>query len=82
MLPPSLCDEVRNDKRLTFTGFIDRVCFARQKCLESVLQLTTTRQQWLTRYSGLSVLQDGLKWEIIQEALRKNLNQELGMYFL
>ncbi|KXH40775.1 P450 monooxygenase [Colletotrichum simmondsii] len=25
MLPPSLCDEVRNDKRLTFTGFIDRV---------------------------------------------------------
>ncbi|KAK6222459.1 P450 monooxygenase [Colletotrichum tabaci] len=57
MLPPSLCDEVRNDKRLTFTGFIDR--------------------QWLTRYSGLSVLQDGLKWEIIQEALRKNLNQEL-----
>ncbi|KXH67755.1 P450 monooxygenase [Colletotrichum salicis] len=24
MLPPSLCDEIRNDKRLTFTGFIDR----------------------------------------------------------
>ncbi|KAF4776176.1 cytochrome p450 monooxygenase [Colletotrichum scovillei] len=57
MLPPSLCDEVRNDKRLTFTGFIDR--------------------QWLTRYPGLDILQDGLKEEIIQEAMRKNLNQEL-----
>ncbi|EXF82139.1 P450 monooxygenase [Colletotrichum fioriniae PJ7] len=57
MLPPSLCDEVRNDKRLTFTGFIDR--------------------QWLTRYPGLDILQDGLKGEVIQEAMRKNLNQEL-----
>ncbi|TDZ54048.1 Cytochrome P450 monooygenase 1 [Colletotrichum trifolii] len=57
MLPPDMADEIRNDKRLTFTGFIER--------------------QWLTRYPGLHVLQDGLKGDIIQESMRKNLNQEL-----
>ncbi|KAF9870905.1 filament-forming protein [Colletotrichum karsti] len=59
MLPPQMSEEIRNDKRLTFTGFIDR--------------------QWLTRYPGLSVLQEGLRGDIIQEAIRRNLNQELSM---
>ncbi|KAF6825249.1 P450 monooxygenase [Colletotrichum plurivorum] len=62
VLPPHLADEIRNDRRLTFTGFIVR--------------------QWLTRYPGLSVLQDGLKGDIIQEAIRKNLNQELSMFLV
>ncbi|KAK1855248.1 cytochrome p450 [Colletotrichum chrysophilum] len=57
MLHPRMSEEIRNDKRFTFTGFIER--------------------HWLTRYPGLNVLQDGLKDEIIQEAIRRNLNQEL-----
>ncbi|KAJ3545459.1 hypothetical protein NM208_g2495 [Fusarium decemcellulare] len=58
VLPKQYCDEIRNDSRLSFRGFIER--------------------QGMTDYPGLDVVHTGTQDDIIQTAIRKNLNQALG----
>ncbi|KAF5000635.1 hypothetical protein FDECE_11172 [Fusarium decemcellulare] len=58
ILPKEYCDEIRNDSRLSFRGFVER--------------------QGMTDYPGLDVVHTGTQDDIIQTAIRKNLNQALG----
>ncbi|KAF9870929.1 cytochrome p450 [Colletotrichum karsti] len=58
VLPKEYCNEIRNDSRLSFRGFIER--------------------QALVQYPGLDVIHTGVEGDIIQDTIRKNLNQALG----
>ncbi|GME52705.1 Cytochrome p450 [Neofusicoccum parvum] len=75
ILPPSFIDEIRNDKRMTLSGFLEHVLLSNLKIIRELL--LTSRKEFFPDYPGMEPWQ-GLRNNIFQDVVRKNLTAAIG----
>ncbi|GME65156.1 Cytochrome p450 [Neofusicoccum parvum] len=64
ILPPSFIDEIRNDKRMTLSGFLEHVLFSNLKIIRELL--LTSRKEFFPDYPGMEPWQEWTELPILQ----------------
>ncbi|GME52701.1 Cytochrome p450 [Neofusicoccum parvum] len=64
ILPPSFIDEIRNDKRMTLSGFLEHVLLSNLKIIRELL--LTSRKEFFPDYPGMEPWQEWTELPILQ----------------